>query len=144
MNKRDQIRFEIVDIATTEFAVIEENIDQSEDQEMKIIFLFDGLVEVSVIVIHVKCEFFINGSPAIIIAASFSYEIHPKDWKLVYDKKNSKITLPLEVALPMLSMSVGAIRGVLHAKTENTPAHSTIMPSVNLKDIIKEEIIIEV
>lgn len=141
MIEEKTIRYSIVSIDTDEFAMLEKY-DDSKIGELKIYFNFNGLAEEKIIIIQVKCLFYQEDNPFMVIAVSTSYQIHPEDWTSIYNSDTNKIHLPLGIALHMSSLSVGTTRGILHAKTENHSVNSVIIPPVNLNDIIKENIVI--
>jgi hypothetical protein len=139
MIEEKTIRYGIVSIATDEFAMLEKY-DDSKIGELKIYLNFNGLAEE---IIQVKCLFYQEDNPFMVIAVSTSFQIHPEEWTLIYNSDTNKIHLPLGIALHMSSLSVGTTRGILHAKTENHSVNSVIIPPVNLNDIIKENIVID-
>ena len=38
---------------------------------------------------------------------------------------------------------MGTLRGVLHAKVENTPYNMFILPTINVTELVKEDIVIK-
>ena len=43
----------------------------------------------------------------------------------------------------MGTIVVGAARGIIHAKTEGTILNSVILPPINLVEIIKDDLVLE-
>ena len=37
-------------------------------------------------------------------------------------------------------ITVGTARGVLHAKTENTPFNKFVLPTINVTELVKEDV----
>ena len=55
-------------------------------------------------------------------------------------KKNDKI--PADFLRYLATITVGAARGIIAAKTENTPLYSEVLPPINLVNTIKDDITI--
>lgn len=143
MDENQLIRFDIASIVTDEFAIPESGHSRSDEGEMKVNFSFNSLAEEKLIIIQVKCLFYHDDKLIIVVAVSFGYRVHPEDWGLLYNAVTNKVKLPLATALQMASMSIGAVRGILHAKTAHLAMGSIIVPSVNLKDMMREDIVID-
>lgn len=43
----------------------------------------------------------------------------------------------------LVSLVIGTERGIIFAKTDNTPLSKIILPSINLKSIVKDDLIVE-
>lgn len=50
--------------------------------------------------------------------------------------------IPVDFLRYMGSLSIGAMRGVIHAKTEGTVLNPIVMPPINLADTIKDDLIL--
>ena len=66
------------------------------------------------------------------------YDIAPEGVETI--KVEGKI--PVDFLRYMGSISVGAIRGVIHAKTEGTVLNPVVMPPVNLEEMIKSDLML--
>lgn len=60
-----------------------------------------------------------------------------------FDAIKREMRIPVDFLRYMGSISVGTIRGVIHAKTEGTVLNPVVMPPVNLEDMIKNDLIIK-
>jgi hypothetical protein len=136
------IRYGIVNITTDEFTM-PEKYDDSNVVEIKIYFAFTSLAEEKIINLQVKCLFYQHDNLIMNIAASTSFQIHPEDWMLMYNPDTNKLNIPLGFVLHMSSLTVGTTRGILHAKTENNPVNTVVIPPINLNEIIKENVVID-
>lgn len=54
-------------------------------------------------------------------------------------KQDQKIRIPVEFMRYLATISVGTARGVIHAKTENTPLNPIVLPPINLVEAIKND-----
>lgn len=67
------------------------------------------------------------------------YDIAPEGFQAI--KGEGKI--PVDFLRYMGSISVGTIRGVIHAKTEGTVLNPVVMPPVNLEEMIKSDLLLQ-
>ena len=138
------IQFGWYKILTDEFAVTEEKYDPSAKADMKINLGFACMEAEMLLALQVKCLFYQQEKLLLAIAVSCLFIINPEDWGKMYDSPNKTLTLPRPPALHLAGLTVGTTRGALHAKTENLPMNAVIVPPVNLNEIIKEKVIIDV
>ena len=59
------------------------------------------------------------------------------------DQKLKKLTVPKKLLQPITMLTVGTSRGILHAKTENTPFNQFHIPLINIEELIKEDKVLE-
>lgn len=84
-------------------------------------------------VISVK---FVQGDKLLLIAElACYYNVAPKGAEII--KTDGKVSV--EFLRYMGSISVGVIRGVIHAKTEGTVLNPIVLPPVNLEEAIKSD-----
>lgn len=143
MNNNTSVQFDLAKIINDQFAILEPSIDNSQDGEMKLDFSFNSVIDGMYIAIQVRCELLQDEKITVMIESTFIYQIPSKDWALIYKPENKTVILPISSALAMTSMAIGAIRGIFHEKTEKQIGEGIILPSVNLKEIIKEDVKIE-
>ena len=55
------------------------------------------------------------------------------------DSEHQKLTVQKGFLQHMAVLTVGTTRGILHAKTENTPFNRYHLPTINLKDMINQD-----
>lgn len=136
MNK---IGFKLKKINTDQFAYIDDAYDDENDEfnlETNIGFGIDS--SNSAIKSSVKIQFEQNEKPFLIIEASCEFDIDPKMWKDFTDE--TKVKIPKGFMAHLAVITVGTTRGILHDKTENTPYNEFILPTLNVADMIKEDV----
>lgn len=136
MNK---IGFKLKKINTDQFAYIDDAYDDENDEfnlETNISFGIDP--SNSAIKASVKIQFEQNEKTFLIIEASCEFDIDQKMWKDFTDEK--KVKIPKGFMAHLAVITVGTTRGILHSKTENTPYNEFILPTLNVADMIKEDV----
>lgn len=142
MNGSD-IKFGLRKISTGEFATI----DSVAVQEDAIRLNFSvGLViseEQRMIDCNTKFEFLSKEVPFIVLNVQCAFQIAPDSWESFINKESKTIVIPVSFSTHLAFLTVGTARGILHSKTENTPFNKYFLPTLNISNIIKNDIIIE-
>jgi len=143
MENKDQISFGLRKITTEQFAVIESAFDEKNDNiELVTNLRFGFNIEKRMIVPLLSINFSQNKNPFLLLEIGCHFEIIKEHWDNLYLKDNHEIKIPKNIALHLVMLSIGTLRGVLHAKTENTFFNRFLVPTINVNDLVKEDIII--
>lgn len=134
------IRFNFSKITTDEFALLEEQHDAEIPVNINVSLLFNFVKEEKLIGAGAKCSFFQKDKVIMVIALTCWFKVDEDDWKSVYDQTNKQYMLSRPPALHLASLTIGTVRGVLHAKTENQALNVVILPPINVNEIIKEDV----
>ena len=89
----------------------------------------------------VKFQFEVQNQPFIVIGVKCNFEIEPTSWDGFINKELKTIEFPKEILCHLAVITIGTARGVLHAKTENTPYNRLFLPTINVNHLLKENII---
>jgi hypothetical protein len=143
MENKDQISFGLRKITTEQFAVIESAFDEKNDNIELVTNLHFGLnIEKRMITPILSINFSQSKNPFLLLEIECHFEIIKEHWNNLYHKGKSESKLPKNIALHLVMFSIGTLRGVLHAKTENTFFNSFLVPTLNVNDLVKEDIVI--
>jgi len=138
--KTSKIGFLLSNIRTLEFATVDSAYQEGNLGDLKFNFGFGILEEAKWLVCDANVEFHFNEYPFIIIKVRCEFEIDPEAWDSYVDGKKHTITFPGKFLQHLAVLTTGTTRGVLHAKTEGTKFNQTILPTLNITDIVKEPI----
>lgn len=145
MKNKDHISFGLRKISTEQFAIIESAFDKStENIELANGLRFGFDIENRIISVLVSANFNQDKGPFLLIEISCHFEIDKEQWGELNNIDASEIELPMELARHLVMLSIGTLRGVLHAKTENTPFNMFFLPTINVNDLVKEDITMKV
>lgn len=88
------------------------------------------------IAVGANIQFKENGNTFLALEVYCHYEIDSDSWEELSERRTRSVTLPKELMNNLSAISIGAARGVLCAKTENTSFSKYFIPIVmiNLKD----------
>lgn len=137
MNKTE---FNLKKINTKQFAIIDTSYDSSDDKvALKMDLSFGLNTEDLAIISIVKFQFKQKKNPFLLVEVSCEFDIEEGKWNSFLQKNKNNILLPKSVMRHLATITVGAIRGILHSKTENTEFNQFILPIINLEEVITED-----
>ncbi|MDP8306374.1 MAG: hypothetical protein RAO75_07740 [Candidatus Chlorobium antarcticum] len=87
-------------------------------------------------------EFLQDEIPFITIEAGCIFAMDEESWKSFINDDKKLFALPKPFAGHLAQMTAGTARGILHAKTENTPMNRFMIPATNVEDMIRENVIL--
>lgn len=145
MTKKDlALSFKLVDIYINEFAILEDSYTEGENVRMGTFVNFGHDAEHRVLGAILKFQFDQNDKPFLVITTTCSFQMEEKAWESLMDEDGKKIVIPEGFASHMAVITVGTIRGILYEKTKETPYKEYIIPPINLTDLIKQDVEIEI
>lgn len=134
-------KFQQLDL--TQFAMFEDNFDCKKDTDININcqFQFSYDRNASIVCCTISTVFKCNESMIIKAELNSFFELK-EDTANKFIKENS-IVLPKGILINFASLGYGSLRGVIYAKTINTPLSRILLPPAHINDIIKEDLVIE-
>ncbi len=143
VSNKTAISFQIAGIQTLEFAIIKESFKEGAPVEFG---MNAGFAVKSLDICEIACvpevSFVQDGNPFLKIKISMLFRVEPTAWNKHIDKDHPKIEFPKAFADHLLVLSLGTVRGVLHAKTEGTPFNRFFVPTINVAEILTTDTII--
>ena len=142
MSSNNRIQFRMLDIETKEFAILKEYYNQ-ESQQVGIQFEyeFNYSPEDNLVGLLVKFSLdHIENSPFVIVSCLILFEIKLESIKAMLIDET--LVIPKSLALHFMLLTVGTVRGILHAKTENSAIGKQKLPEINITESIKEDVIL--
>jgi hypothetical protein len=144
MENQEQINFGLRKITTQQFAVIESAFDQKSDNiELGTALRFGFDLDKKIVIVFLSINFSQNKNPFLILEIGCYFEIVNNQLDNLYDNELNEIKLPIALARHLVMLSVGTIRGVLHAKTENTVFNKFFLPTVNVNELVRDDVVIK-
>lgn len=144
MENKNQVIFGLRSITTQQFAIIESAFDKSKENiELGNSLRFGFNIEKRIVSTFLSVNFSQDKGPFIILEIGCYFEIIKEHWDSLYNAELGEIKLPMEIARHLVVLAMGTLRGVLHAKVENTPFNMFILPTINVTELVKEDIVIK-
>lgn len=84
---------------------------------------------------------FMDGENRFMILSVFcEFEIQQEDWESLKSDKN--VIISRQALEYFVVQTIGTARGILHCKTEGTQFNNIIIPSVNVRNIVPDNMVI--
>ena len=142
-NDKPTVGFALRRISTEQFAIIEDAYTEGKDINLTTHLKFGANSEHKIIVVHANFKFEQEGKSFVVIEASGHFSIDENSWKCFYNEEANTLTVPQGFMSHLAVLVIGTTRGILHAKTENTPFNRFFLPTINVMETIKEDVVIE-
>jgi hypothetical protein len=139
--RKPQVGFILRHVKTEQFAIIEENCKHTHGGNLTTRLNF-GLDDKNRMV-EARVLFRFEEEPGmffLIIEAACHFEVKEETWNSLLRKDEKKIILPCGFAQHLLVLTIGTVRGILHAKTEGTAFNQYVLPTINVAEMLKEDV----
>lgn len=134
-----RIQFQINDIKTEEFAIIEEAFAEKNKETHYSLETRLSIPQTEVIVCSIVFKFIQNNIPFLKVRASSSFEIEKESWESTIHKEDKSVILPTYFTDHLVVLTLGTLRGILHAKTEGTKFNRFFIPTINITELRDDE-----
>lgn len=133
-----QIAFKIIGIRTVQFAILEDNFDEKKKNQIITDLEFDINKECHQINVQTSFTFKAANKPFIILQVRCSYKASEDSWKnCIFE---NSIIFPKDFMTHIAMMTIGTARGILHSKTEGSLFNRIILPTINVTELVIEDI----
>lgn len=141
MEKKVKIGFALVSITTDQFAIIEDAYTDGEEVNFTTYANFSYDREQRLLAVTARFNFEQKGNPFLLLACSCHFLIEEETQLSFLNSKKEIITVPMNFMQHLGVITIGTARGILHAKTGSTNFNKFILPTINVTEIIKEDIV---
>lgn len=142
MNVEKSINFNLLNVSTTQFAIINEPPQIGENLNVTTNFRFGFDVEKRGIGVFTQFTFLNSTNvPFLLIEGSCHFQIFEKDWDTLINNEKNSITLPKGFAAHLFMLCIGTTRGILHTKTENTEYNKFFIPLFNVTKLVETDVV---
>jgi hypothetical protein len=134
------IEFALVKIQTKQFAVNPEVYKPKLRIQFSYGLNFNFINDQRLVLCSLKSMFLQKDIPFLQLEVNCSFQLSHQAWKDLSNDEGAGINIPKGFAQHLGVITVGTCRGVLHSKTENTGFNKFVLPTIDIKDLIKEDI----
>lgn len=138
----NKLGFAFVKLRTMSFATIDNAYKKTGD-----VNLLSGLnfgLDVDQFTVTCSAKFSFQNSknqPFLILEVQGLFEIEKNDFNTKVKNKDGSFLISKGLATHFAVLTIGAARGVLHCKTEDTPYNQYILPTIDVKQMVSEDLI---
>lgn len=134
--------FQWVAINTERFAIFENHFIPNKKVELSSSCEFMMDTESKRVAVFVSFNFTCAQNTIIELEVNCHFEIDKNS--CTNFSQDDAIRIPLGFARHLCMLTIGTARGILHSKIENTSFKSFILPTINLAELVKEEIFFKI
>ncbi len=139
--KTPSISFALRNITTEQFALIEDAEVNDSKVKVESNLRFGANKNEKLISTFANFSFNTNDNPFIIIEVGCHFIIKDDSWRDLLDEDSLLLKCPKGFIRHLVVLTVGTVRGVLHAKTEDTNYNKFFLPTINVTEMIKEDVV---
>lgn len=136
-----QIGFALSKISTEQFAIIDEEFSTSENIQLKTNIRYAADSVLKMISCFVEIVFESEQSPFLKIEGGCHFLIAKESWGEL--ENGDSVILPKGFVRHLAVLTVGTVRGILHAKTEGTDFNKYVVPTIDVNEIIKDDAVLK-
>lgn len=129
------ISYRIKSIKTSQFAMFPEKYVNGESVDMHFQINFNVPKTLDSLKCSLKIDYVQNDNLLMTIVTECGFGINEEGIKEIREKKKIDVDFLRYIA----SITVGAVRGIIAAKTENTVINGIVLPPVNLTEFLKDD-----
>ena len=137
-----QFSFQIVSINTKEFATNPAALNENDEIGISTSYNYGVNQKSHSIVVALELSFDCDKVPFIILKLAMEFDVRSEEFEAMIDKKKNQIVIPKGFLIHLTALTISCSRGVLHEKLSNTELNTFILPSLNVSEILLEDMII--
>jgi hypothetical protein len=138
-----QVTFQLKGISTDEFATIKECYKEEESIQIETGYSFEVDPESYTVAVRFSIMYKCNESPFIVLKLTCAFDVEKESFEGMFDSESEKYIIPKGFLTHLTVLTIGTARGVLHAKLEKSAFEKYILPTLNVADLIKEDMVFE-
>lgn len=138
----DDVRYSFLSILTEQFALFPQQFENVKEFDIRVHQNIGYNVDTTSIAVQIRFELVQDNNIVALIQSMCSFGIEPKSWANLFD--NNSIVLPRDFVIHIVSLTIGATRGIFHAKTEGTVFNGFILPPIDLSELVPSNVVLQV
>ena len=138
----NQLGFAFVGLKTISFAIID--VAHKKTGDVNLFSRLNFGLDIDKKVVSCNAQFSFEKKkeqPFLILELQGLFEIEKNDFESKVKRDDGSYLISKNLATHFAVLTIGAARGVLHTKTEGTPYNEYLLPTIDVKQIIEEDVI---
>ena len=141
MEIKANVGFSLKGIVTEQFAIIEDSFKDEADINLRTDIGFGIDQEKKSARVQLKINYLCGEQPFMVLEVTTYFNISPESFDAFLNEDKTILTIPAGFARHLGVITVGTARGILHDKTEKTKYNKFFLPTINLIDLVKEDVV---
>src|SRR5690606_9235656 len=143
-DEKDKIGFALNRITTEQFAIIESSYFEGKRIDLKTGLRFGIDFDNESISVFFSANLIQEKSPFLIIETSCHFNIRKENWYSFQTQNKMEFIVPKGFMSHLVMLTIGTTRGVLHSKKESTSFNRFSLPTLNVKEMLKQDVVFKV
>lgn len=143
MSGKLQIPFVLAGIKTVEFATIKEVYNGDVPVNIESDLTATITPEHHSLIVQCNVLYKSGDVPFIVLKVACAFDIELKAFKEFLVEEQNKYVIPRGFFMHLAVLTVGTARGVLHAKLENTELPHFILPTIDVSQMVKTDMVFD-
>lgn len=136
----NNIGFALRKISTIRFATIEEVHKKKGEETLTTSVKFGINKEAHYLSVLVTIQYEKQKSPFLLAEVACDFNIVKPAWEKFKVEGSDAIEVPKGFITHLTVLTIGTVRGILHAKTEGTIFNGYVLPTLNVSELVTENI----
>jgi len=140
------VEFMIIKLSTDQFALLRDMYipDAPVAVYTQLSFGFEEKEKIVAVSASFRFESDEKNVPFIVLETKAYFQISPESWECMYESGTNTLTLDKGFARHLSVIVVGTSRGILHNRTDGTELNHIVLPLINVEQILKEDVVINI
>lgn len=141
----NKLGFAFIGLRTLSFAIIEKSYNKTGKVNFETNLRFGLDIESRSVACNARFEYENKkGSPFLILELQAIFQIEERDFSSKVKQSKSTYLIVRDLAAHFAVLTIGAARGVLHSKTEGTNFNEYLLPTIDVNNLLKEDLIFKI
>ena len=135
---KKNVGFKLLNITTEAFAAFPDLFNEKKKIEFQQEYSFGVDSEKRAIGVYADYRFTHSKTVFLNIKVGCHFEIHQDNWMAMDNPEKKQLVVQPGFLGHLTMLTIGTARGILHAKTENSPLNRFMLPTINVTEIISK------
>lgn len=145
MDTKANIKYRILSISEEKFTLNIDKINVSDlnEESLRFQYKIETLIKMSENLIHItpSIRFILGDTTILEVSATVSFDVQTLDIAFSVDKENHKINIKADILPSFVGASYSTLRGIVHAKTADTPLAQYPIPMIEMQTLMNKNAI---
>jgi hypothetical protein len=139
----NKLGFALIGLKTVSFAQIESAYKKTGDTNLISVLGYGVDIDDHLITCNARFTFEKKeDQPFLVLEVQGAFTVSKNDFSKKIRQNDKSYLITKELATHFAVLTVGSARGVLHAKTEGTKYNQYLLPTINIKTMVQEDIVL--
>lgn len=140
----NKLGFALTGLRTESFAIIDSAHKKTGETDLTTSLGFGIDVDDHLVTCNIRFSFEKKkGQPFLVLEVQAMFDVEKSDFENKMKQPNGDYLIAKDLAIHFAVLTVGSARGILHAKTEGTPFNEYLLPTIDVNNMVSEDIIFE-